>query len=392
MSKFNRNVFLFYLIRATYLPFFWLPVLYIYLTVNKGLSSTEALLLLSLQELLLIFLEIPTGVIADKISRKFSVGLGYILTALPFVFLPIVNSFAIYVLLFAIKAVGKALVSGADTSLLYDSLADIGETPKYKEIVNKSKIYMHLVSALCYFLGGVIAVTNIDLTLILPFPVMMIGAVAAFLMKEPETSRKAKEIQQSNYIKHFGSAIKLLMKNKIIWISIFIFAIVDGVGVDLKWIYTPIYQSLSLDLVTIGVVTAFFDFAKAGANAISVKFMAKDTKRNISITTGIIALCFMFSALVFNAVTVVISRVVMLIAYEILDSSIDQDIHDKLDSSTRATAMSTINMSGSLAATLVLNSFGVFKDLNIVFGIAFLGGLFVVTFIASFFLKMNKKI
>lgn len=132
----KNNIFLFYILRAFYLPFFWLPVLYIYLTSIKGLNPAEAALLLSLQELLLIFLEIPTGVIADKVSRKFSIGLGYILTSLPFLFLPFTQNYTLMILIFAVKATGKALVSGADTSLLYDTLVDLNKTNEYKRIIS----------------------------------------------------------------------------------------------------------------------------------------------------------------------------------------------------------------------------------------------------------------
>jgi len=69
----NKNIKLFYLVRLFWIPLFRLPVLYLYLTQWKHFSPQAAFFLLGLQELLLIFLEIPTGVIADKFSRTVSV-------------------------------------------------------------------------------------------------------------------------------------------------------------------------------------------------------------------------------------------------------------------------------------------------------------------------------
>jgi len=58
----EKNIRLFYIVRATYIPFFWIPVIYIYLTSIKGLYVATTMFLLGLQEFALIFLEIPTGV------------------------------------------------------------------------------------------------------------------------------------------------------------------------------------------------------------------------------------------------------------------------------------------------------------------------------------------
>lgn len=193
-KRLKRNLILFYITRSLFIPFFWLAILYIYLTETKGLSPASTMFLLSLQEFLLIFLEVPTGVIADKISRRVSVALGYILTSLPFLIIPFTDSYLIFIAIFSIKAIGKALTSGADNSLLYDLLADYDSTSLYKKILNKSKSLMMLVTAICIFIGGFLAEINIELTLILPFPLMIIGAISVILMDEPETSRKAKEI------------------------------------------------------------------------------------------------------------------------------------------------------------------------------------------------------
>ena len=48
----ERNIKLFYVIRGLALPFFWLPILYFYLTQIKGFSPVQTTFLLALQEFL----------------------------------------------------------------------------------------------------------------------------------------------------------------------------------------------------------------------------------------------------------------------------------------------------------------------------------------------------
>jgi len=153
----EKNITYFYIARLFWLPMFWMPVIYIYLVQNKGLSPIEAFFLMSVQEAALIFLEVPTGVVADRISRKFSVALGYFLTALPFVFLPWANAFWLVFLIFVVKAVGKALMSGAQQALLYDTLVELKRTSEYKIIMTKTKAFMLVFSSLCLLIGGLLA-------------------------------------------------------------------------------------------------------------------------------------------------------------------------------------------------------------------------------------------
>jgi hypothetical protein len=77
-------------------------VLYIYLTKFKGLGVPETMF--AGQELLMIFLEIPTGVVADK--TIFSVN-GICLDGAAVLFLPLTNSYLPYILIFSVKLSGN---------------------------------------------------------------------------------------------------------------------------------------------------------------------------------------------------------------------------------------------------------------------------------------------
>ncbi len=390
----KSNIFLFYILRAFYLPFFWLPVLYIYLTSIKGLNPAEAALLLSLQELLLIFLEIPTGVIADKVSRKFSIGLGYILTSLPFLFLPFTQNYTLMILIFAVKATGKALVSGADTSLLYDTLVDLNKTNEYKRIINKSKSLMMGITAICILLGGFIAQYDLTLTLILPFPLMIIGALAAFGMKEPEISKKAKQIQDKNYFIHTLSSFRYIINNKILILLMLIFAITEAAALNMKWYYTPIFEALKLNLIIIGSITALLYVIKSVLSALSVKLIKdKHNIRNIILFSTITAIGFIIPTFFFITPIVIICLMVIIFSTEGLLSITQEEIHKNFESHNRATSMSIVNLFSSLIATITLNGFGIIQlHTGIKFAILFIGLTFLIsTSISLVWKKMILK-
>lgn len=177
-------------------------------------------------------------------------------------FLPFTDSFLLIAGLFVIKAVGKALISGADTSLLYDTLLDLGREKEYKHIVNRSKIGMMICTALCIAAGGRIAEWNIGLTMILPFPLMCIGAIAAFCMDEPQSTKKAKQLQEKNYLRHTFLTIKHLFSHKRILIGICIFILQDALAVNMKRFYTPIFENLGYTFLLMGGVTSILYLIK----------------------------------------------------------------------------------------------------------------------------------
>ena len=388
-NRLNRNIKLFYLVDSVFIPFFWLSTLYFYLRYNKGLGEVQTLFLLGIQEFLLIFLEIPTGVIADKISRRFSVALGYILTSLPFLLFPFAHMYILYILIFVVKAIGKALISGADTSLLFDLLKDYGQTERYKKIISTARFFDRGVVAICIFVGGLIAKTNMELPLLLPFPFMVVGAIAVLLIDEPKTSTEGKKLQHSNYLIHTKEAFTFLIHNKPILILTLLFALSEALGVNLKWFYPPIFSALNFDIAIIGGITAVLYLVKSVLSLISAKIMAKSAYTNILITLIGLSLFFILSALLFSPTMVVLAMLGIILASQILEANLEENIHTRLNSKDRATVMSMINAITSIGATIMLLIFGFLNgSLGIQWSLLALGIMFVSGLIT---LVLSKK-
>ena len=356
----ERNIILFYILRALTLPYFWLPILYYYLTAIKGFSVTETTILLGLQEFLLIFLEVPTGVVADKISRKFSVGLGIAITSLPLAILPWTDSYLAALIIFSTRAIGKALVSGADSSLLYDTLVDLNRTNEYKKIKTMSAAVVMAGATVCMLIGGWMGQNGLyTLALVLPLPLQLIAALAVSFMVEPESSIKAKQIQESNYFKHINLAIRVIMKSRTLVMLTLAFALIEGTAVNMKWYYPAIFESLGFGLGIAGTVMALLYGAKTVINTLGAKLMVKDAYQNTFLWTGLISASWVVAAIMLISSGVVVAIIVILLGLEIASSSSEELIHDELDSSVRATAMSFVNLFSSVAATVLLWIWGV---------------------------------
>lgn len=334
----SRNVSLFYVFRILNLPYLWLPILYVYLTQIKGFSVVQTTFLLSLQELFMIFLEIPTGVIADKISRKFSVALGYLTTVLPFAFMPIAFNYETIILLFLIKAVGKALISGADTSLLYDTLKDANRQSEYKKITTKANAWMMGVAAIAMVSGGYFGqIGHFEWTFYLPVPIQLVAATAAMLMIEPEISRKAKTLQESNYLKHVWVSARHVIANKKILLYVLLFGVFEGTAVNMKWYYPAIFENLGFNLLIIGSAMAVLYFGKALLGLLGSNFINDDAKINVERWSIALAVAWV-AVSGFNIWPVVVLGLMIAgMGVELLCSSTEEILHDGIESQTRAT-------------------------------------------------------
>ncbi|PJA12091.1 hypothetical protein COX64_05120 [Candidatus Dojkabacteria bacterium CG_4_10_14_0_2_um_filter_Dojkabacteria_WS6_41_15] len=382
----EKNITYFYIARLFWLPMFWMPVIYIYLVQNKGFSPIEAFFLMSVQEAALIFLEVPTGVVADRISRKFSVALGYFLTALPFVFLPWANAFWLVFLIFVVKAVGKALMSGAQQALLYDTLVELKRTSEYKIIMTKTKAFMLVFSSLCLLIGGLLAQWgHIEWTMVLPFPVMALGGIATYMSIEPAVSLNAKKLQETTYLKHSWASLTYILKTPAVFIMAVIFAINDATQVNLKWFYPSVFEKLGFSFALMGVTTAIIYFIKGVLSGVSLPMMSKNAMKNIVTYMPLVAIGFLVPMLWFHPLIVVLALLVINLGTELMDSSIEEELNDGIESRDRATVMSIVALFGSVLATMMLWIFGYIQTVGSVQGsLGFVGLLFMVGTYVSF--------
>lgn len=89
---------------------------------SKGLGLAEFMVLMSIFNLSVFLFEIPSGAFADLAGRKLSLILGAIAMAISTFGIIALDSPLLLIAFFVIWGMGEALISGADSALLYDSL------------------------------------------------------------------------------------------------------------------------------------------------------------------------------------------------------------------------------------------------------------------------------
>ncbi|MEA4813065.1 MAG: MFS transporter [Anaerolineaceae bacterium] len=155
---------------------------------DKGFTTAQMGLLESVLFVASFVMEIPTGILGDRIGRKWSVACGILAeigSSLIFITQP---DFAWMVIAFLLTGTGFAFISGSDRALYYDSLKALGKEGEY--LKRKSRLNAISVSSLglAMIVGGwmrrfgwstvywmEIAAALVNLALVLSFKEVRLG-------------------------------------------------------------------------------------------------------------------------------------------------------------------------------------------------------------------------
>ena len=370
----------FHFVSGVLMPFF----------MNWGnLTFVEVMFLQSYFTIMILTLEIPCGAIADYISRKFSLLLGALLTALAAVIYGSYPNILIFMIGETLFAAGNALFSGTAQAFTYDTLRKMGEEEKIAKIMGHTRSFMLAGVAISAPIGSLIGhffALPLAMTLMsIPF----IGAMfTAISLKEPNCTIE-KEKKES-YYSVAKSGFNELVKNKRLRLLSIDMVLTQSIIFFLIWTY-----QIYLELIAIQMV--FFGFVSTSMTVIQIIFnnltprIEKRFKRKrlfLQIYTVIPGIGFIMMAFIFF-VPVSITLILLVIGFGFSrDILFIKAINKQITTENRATVLSTINMITSLLRTVLYPVIGFLVMWNIRITFIFLG-LIVILF--AIFTKMQDE-
>lgn len=162
-----------------------MPVVALFYNEN-GLDEFDIFLLQAIYSISVAVLEIPSGYMADVVGRRTTIILGSILGTLGFVIYSISDSFSGFLIAEIILGIGGSFISGADSAMLFDTLAAADLKEKYLSFEGRITSLGNIAETLAAILGGIIAgALSYRHVYIAQAIVASIAIPAAFLLHEP---------------------------------------------------------------------------------------------------------------------------------------------------------------------------------------------------------------
>lgn len=338
------------------------PIIMIYLYA-KGLSFAEIMLLNSIFSVAVFILEVPTGMLADKISRKYSLVIGALCWTVQLVLTIYANSFVMFMIAQIFCALGISFKSGATTAILYDSLKTMNreqEISKYEGLAHSMVLYGQAIGSIA---AGFLFTVNIHLPLIISAINTTIAAIVALRFIEPPIEDKRDNESYFTHMKDSGLYILKHGKVKAIIVYGAVFNIFYRVGF---FFFQPYFESVNIDVIYFGVFFALFNVV-AGLSAQNASNIMKRTKAK---TLTFLSSLMIISFGIMSITTVWIGAFAILlqqVARGLYGPIIAKYINKHIPSNKRATIMSLYSLITSLTAAAFYPLFGLMMDKNDIF-------------------------
>ncbi len=220
----SANIWKYYAAGMLQNLWFLLAVNILYLQ-SFGISYGQIGTLELLGALTIMLFEIPTGAVADLVSRRMSVIIGIILVAIGGFTLALGSTVTVFAIAFVVWAMGDTFVSGAQSALVYDTLKDLKREKEYLKIQGRYRLITTFSLLFATAVSPFLFQINIRIPEFLVGVAWLLSAAFVFMMKEP--SRRSVKYSIAKHVIQMKDGFKYSFNHKMIrWY--FMFSILVG--------------------------------------------------------------------------------------------------------------------------------------------------------------------
>ena len=333
-----------------------------------------------------LLLEIPSGIIADKWSRKKMIVLNAFFGCCEFLILVFATEFWHFAAAVFLAGIGRSACSGAENALLYDSLLSKGEEHSFEKCLGRLNAWDFSAAILAALSGSLMASWyGFEMNYWVSFTGMLVSLCISLMLVEPEVKSKTDEsIAIKEYVK---ASIHFFRRNQGVCL-VLLSGMVTGAAISFIDEFWQLYISrLGVPVIYFGLFSAGLSFLRLPGNVLAYRIKSRMNYR--ALISGVV---FVFAAgmLYLYAVKGYTSLAVIFIIYivsGIMDPIATGYLHHRIDSAMRATIDSFQSLGLRTMAIIVGLGFGFFSSRFDIFGgygfISFLCGVFLIYFLIS---------
>lgn len=357
-SKVSSNIPKLYLIKVSKWFMLFMPYIVPFYE-NNGLTMHKIMILQAIYSLAIVVFEMPSGYVADLWGRKQSIILGSFL-ALGGIFM-YTQSYGFYEFLIAeiILGLGQSFISGSDSALLYDTLADMKKEKQYMKYEGRMVSLGNVAEASAGVLAGVIITISLRANYYFQTGVAFIAVPVAFLLVEPQSH---KAMVSRSFRKFFRIFHQALFVNRDLQRNILFSSLIGCSTLTMAWFAQRYFESVELPLTLFGLMWTLLNLTVGIAAIYAYRFEYRlgQVRSVILITLFIPAGYFLVGSIqaIWGIVFLFLFYLVRGFATPVLKDYIQQ----KTESQTRATVLSIRNFIIRLNFVLVGPALGWMTD------------------------------
>ncbi len=359
--------------------YFFLPIITLFY-FSRGLNTFQIISLEAVLIISVMFFEIPTGIIADRIGRKFCILIligfyiiGNIWTIFAF-------SYIEFIMIEIIFGMAIAFGSGSIEALVYDSLKDKGIEKQMSRVWGSINSYMLIGTMVAVTIGGYMARSHNPESFVFLLWLYTFGAVIAFFISFFIKEKKhQKEVKKDNAIVLFKESTTHILKNKSLRRIIYLFMFTIPFTHIIIFLFQPYFLVADVPNEFFGVAIALGMIL--GAFLVKYAYKIEEIlgmKKTIFIATILPGLIYLAMAFFIGPLMSFVWYI-LLSGFSLLRNPLfSQYQNTHILSHNRATVLSVISMISGLYLAVMRLVIGKIANSNLLLSFIFMGGIIVI--------------
>lgn len=327
--------------------------LYAVMFTDYGMEPWEVGTLLTTWSVTAFLLEVPSGVWADKYSRKHLLFLGQVIRAAGYLCWALFPSFWGFLIGFMAWGVESATSSGTFQALVYDELKLVGKEAEFTKVIGRCRS----ISFIAVLIASVLASPAIALgyTTIIVWSSLAVLAAGMIILSLPR-ARQAESTRETEYWSIFRTGIRELQdKPGLVHFLIFL-ALATALPGALDEFWTIFADQSGLPKYGLGLFLATLSGAEAVGSFLAHRF-EHFSNRSFYLTFTINGLILGLAAWWFQ-VPALLLLVVFSFSFTLMQVIFEGRLQHTIESNSRATIASVSGFITEIGALAVFFSFG----------------------------------
>lgn len=385
-SRINRRFIPLY-VAAFFQGFiFWYTVEKLFVS-SLGFSDADIGWMVAIYSAVMLLVETPSGILADRWSRRGVLILGSIFLLIATIIGGFSTDFATYIWSAIFWGAFFAMYSGTYESVVYDSLLEeSGNAKEYEKYYGRIAVVDSVALVISSLAGGVVAeLFGLRAVYYASIPLILISILALLRFKEPKLHKVSTDAGLKEHVKQTFGAVAKQHKLRPVLAVLLLNGTVSYILFELSQLWLI---ALAVPIVAFGIANAML-LSTLGAGGVIAVWLKLYEYKILLVAIGLMAVACI--ALVFsrNLVVVVGAQMVLGAGATAVDIVFMRFLNDELPSRLRAgasSAVSSINHVLLIPAVLlfsyVSDAFTIFKASWVFLALVLLAGYFVLRTLA----------
>ena len=311
--------------------------------------------------IVILLLEIPSGVFSDLFGHKLTVFIAMLLWSIGNIVIGLGNGFYAFLIGYCILGITDAFRSGAESSLLYESLRKLKRQKEYLKVKSKIRRLTTLTVVTGALVGPVLFNINIRLPFLISAIFIFISSLIVLSMVEPYSKRKTTSLKK--HYEHFVQSLKFSMSNKhISWLIVFGVILAIPMGIFVNLFSQPYLVKIGFSVLGVGGIFALIHGASGVIASFADKIEGK-LKEKASLLSIILiqSIAFIIMSIV-NAPIAAIAVIMLYIGRDYKQMILDAYMNRHIKPKNRATVLSISQFTIDLFAAIFVIIGGYIAD------------------------------